>query len=368
MNKSISLLFAYRDRDHSRVFHSMKSLEKQTDKDFHVIFVDYGSSEKNSQTILNTLSEFNFVDYHYVAHPGLLWNKSKAFNYGIWKSKSDYIITADIDLIFHPEFVASAKRLAKPNNYTVFSYAYLQKEETTSDISNLKFSDLKPSHTGYITGSGLYPKPYLEKIHGFDEFYHFYGSEDEDLFIRLENAGLYKKEEERNMLAHQWHPRYPFEENNELSVQPKVSNIRRINLRHYQIARERKKVIPDNQEKWGVCYSKEDLNALLSPDVEYDLSNLSALVDHFINEELPSYKNKVVSVTFRKDKDQKSLKFFLRKMLKQNYQPLISLKEINDKILKKIIFEYRHHNYLYKIENDLRSIKFIIDLRNSSKN
>jgi glycosyltransferase involved in cell wall biosynthesis len=361
MNKSITLLFAYRDRDPSRVFHSMKCLEKQTDSHFQVIFVDYGSSEKNSRAIMKTLSDFSFVEYHYVAHPGLLWNKSKAFNYGIRKAIADYIVTVDIDLIFYPEFVASAKRLAKPDNYTVFSYAYLQKQEVTFDISDRDFSDLKPSHIGYITGSGLYSKASLQRIHGFDEFYHFYGSEDEDLFIRLENAGIHKKEEERNMLAHQWHPRYPFEERNELSLTPKINNIRRINLKHYQVARDRKKILPDNQEEWGACYTLDDREKLQTPDEVFMLDCKESSVIHFLYEFLPNSKG-VVEVNFSESEKGFNLKRSVKKALGKESEPLWDLKQVNDEILKLILFQYRNHNYEYWVGEDLRSLTFRIDM------
>lgn len=361
MKKSISLLFAYRDRDHSRVFHSMKSLEKQTDKDFHVIFVDYGSSEKNSQAILNTLSEFNFVDYHYVAHPGLLWNKSKAFNYGIWKSKSDYIITADIDLIFHPEFVASARKLASSETFTVFSYAYLQEKDNPEANKEIHYSELKPSHIGYITGSGLYPKVALEKIHGFDEFYHFYGSEDEDLFLRLEHSGLAKKDEKRNMLAHQWHPRYPFEEKNELSLVPKINNIRRINMEHYKRTKEDGKVIPDNQVKWGQCLDMDELLELREPEKVYKLECRQSAVIHFLHEYLPNIKG-IIEVQFSENKETSDLKNTIKRLVGKKEEPVLSLKEVNDEVLKMILFRYRHYNYEYKIHENLKSLILRINL------
>ncbi len=251
MNCRFSILFAYRDRDQLRIRNCLESLEIQSQKDFEVVFVDYGSTTENSKKLKEVLSDFSFVRYYYVAHPGLLWNKSKAFNYGIKKSNSDYIVTADIDLIFHPEFIENIDSLAFRDSFTIFSYAYLPESLNVQKISGKEFADLKATHTGHITGSGLYPKKALEEIHGFDEFYHFYGSEDEDLFTRLENYGLKKIQEPFNMLAHQWHPRYPFEERNKLSKTPKIHNIRRINMAHYEDARDSGRNASESSGKLG---------------------------------------------------------------------------------------------------------------------
>lgn len=360
MNKSISLIFAYRNRDSDRIINAMRSLEKQTDPDFEVIFVDYGSIEGFAQKVHKALSQFSFVRYFYVAHPGLLWNKSKAFNYGIKKSDSEYIITADIDLIFHHEFIVSARKLASPKTYTVFSYAYLQEKESPSANSDIQYSELKPSHTGYITGSGLYPKAALKKVHGFDEFYHFYGSEDEDLFLRLEHLGLKKIDEEKNMLAHQWHPRYPFEEKDELSVIPKINNIRRINMEHYQRAKETEKIIPEKQKEWGSCYKKVDLIKLQNPTWIDELDCRESAVIHFLFEFLPSLEG-VIEIRIKKGKGF-DLKKSMKKILGRATEPYWSLKRINDEILKLIVFKYRHYNYEFKVSDDLQSLKFIIDL------
>lgn len=361
MAKNICLIFAYRDRDQYRIVNSMNSLKTQTDKGFQVVFVDYGSSQENSHATRKTLSNFTFVDYFYVAHPGLLWNKSKAFNYGIKKSESEYIVTADIDIIFHPNFVEKAKKLASHRTYTVFSYAYLQKQETQG-TGNREFSKLKPSHIGYITGSGLYPRVSLERVHGLDEFYHFYGSEDEDLFIRLESYGLKKNQEPCNLLAHQWHPRYPFEEKNELSRTPKIHNIRRINMAHYENARDSGRIVPNNQENWGECFRVDDQKRLSSPDYSFQIDSREAQVSHFLNERL-GYLKGVVHAQFTESMEKKSARNLIKKLAGRKSEPVLSLKEINDHILKTIIYRYRHYNYEFNVDLEKRCILLKIDLK-----
>ena len=361
MNKRYSILFAYRDRDYLRIRNCMLSLQDQTEKSFEVIFVDYGSRAENSEKVKEVLSDFSFVTYYYVAHPGLLWNKSKAFNYGIKKSTSDFIITADIDLVFHPEFIKNIRKVSSNDSFTVFSYAYLPKSLTVESISGKDFSDLKPTHTGHITGSALYPKKTLEAIHGFDEFYHFYGSEDEDLFIRLENFGVKKISEPQNMLAHQWHSRYPSEEKDELSKIPKVNNIRRINMVQYENARESGNTIPIGQEKWGECLERSDQEKLSFPDYSFHLDCREAHVSHFLNERLHFLKG-IVHVKFCQSPEKRSIRRLMKNLVGRKSEPVLPLKRVNDCVLKTIVYNFRHHNYEFKVNLEKKCILLKIDL------
>ncbi|TQI71533.1 galactosyltransferase-like protein [Gramella sp. Hel_I_59] len=359
----ITILFAYRNRDLDRIQLAMESLKKQTKNNFKVIFVDYGSDDEYSLPLKILLENYLFADYYYVAHSGLLWNKSKAFNFGIRRAKTDYILTADIDLIFHPETIKYLDKLADPSSFTLFKYGYLPENLELDQMRNTPFSDLKPGHFGEVNGVGLYPKKALENIHGFDEFYHFYGLEDEDLFLRLELAGYNRYREERTIFLHQWHARYPFKNDDILIVNPRLKNAMRINQQHFLFCKEEKKHIPYNQENWGIVYKKDDRDSLNEPDLEFDIINSSASVIHFINEFLPSCEGKMVSVKVADETSSFSLKKKIKKIIGKKNQPLLTMKEVNDLILQKIVFNYRHHNYRYAISNDLRSIHFTVDLR-----
>jgi hypothetical protein len=43
------------------------------------------------------------------------------------------------------------------------------------------------------------------------------------------------------------------------------------------------------------------------------------------------------------------------------------MKEVNDMILAKIVFHYRHFNYSYKVAEDLNEISFTIDLSQAAE-
>lgn len=358
----ITILFAYRNRDLDRIDLAMESLKIQTNSGFNVLFIDYGSEDKYSIPLKKLIGKYSFAKYHYVAHPGLLWNKSKAFNYGIRISQSDYILTADIDLIFHPETIDFLHTLLDLSTFTLFKYGYMPSGLTSERIRNKSFSELEVSHYGEVNGVGLYSKQALEMINGFDEFYHFYGLEDEDLFLRLELAGVKKQRENKDLFRHQWHPRYPAKDDEILTISPRLKNAMRINQQHYFFCKESGNSIPSNQNQWGYIFKKEDLKNLSNPDFSYKIENSAAAVLHFMNEFLPSCKGNIISVTVSENLEGSKVKAKIKKFIGKDQQLYLRMKEVNDIILQKIIFDYRHHNYHFSISEDFKSIYFSIDL------
>ena len=61
----LSILYAYRNRDAERVKYSLDSLVKQTNTNFKVIFLDYGSNLDTANEIKGLISNYNFVTYIY---------------------------------------------------------------------------------------------------------------------------------------------------------------------------------------------------------------------------------------------------------------------------------------------------------------
>ena len=363
MEKGITILFAYRDRDLERVQISLNSLGKQTSENFKVIFVDYGSNAETAKSAEKLVSSYPFAEYYYVAHPGLLWNKSKAFNFGIRKVLTQFVLTADVDLIFNPETIEHLEKVCSSSAFILFNYGYLPKNIYPDVLKRTAFPQLKPTHFGDVNGVGLYPKKALEQVHGFDEFYHFYGSEDVDLFQRLENAGYDRRREGKNLFLHQWHPRYPQRKEKELTLVPRLRNVLRINQQHYFRCIESDKVIPEKQDQWGTCISREESKVLATPTHVYGILNLEAAVFHILNEQLSSCEGAIVAIHFFEDGDYSSLRTGIKKVLGRSVQKYLSMKEVNDEVLKQIIFHYRDYNYSYRISENLKQISFIVDLR-----
>ncbi|GAA4943000.1 hypothetical protein GCM10023314_15090 [Algibacter agarivorans] len=358
-----TIIYAYRNREPNRVELSLLSLKKQKHINFEVVFVDYGSTLEFSENIKKVVEVFEFATYYHIGHNGLLWNKSKALNYGTTKTKTDTIFIADVDVLVAPDFSEVIESLIKPNQFSLFRIGYLPERVTSNVIENSDFDMLKPKHYGDTFGVGLFPKKALEKVGGLDEFFHFYGSEDEDLNFRLVAAGYKMNRCQSNMLLHQWHERYPQKAKENLSAIPRLSNIQRINQRHFLRHKETQKFALDAVQT-RKYYSNSDYEILEKPSKIIEIDNIEAEVIHVLNYELPLFKSHIVKVIVKESAFYNSSKYKLKTALNKQTQPYLSMKEVNDLILQKILFDYRNYNYSYKVSKYLNSVEFTIDLRN----
>ena len=361
MPKKLSIIFPFRDRDATRVRTSLQSLEMQTNKVFEVIFIDYGSQDHYAKEVEDVVSHFDFARYHYVGHPGLLWNKSKALNFGIKSANGEYIVTADIDALFVGNFIEEVLALADSSSYSLFKIGYLSEMVTQQQQKELNFDAIESKFVGDTFGIGLYPKSVIEKIGGVDEFFHFYGSEDQDFNFRVELTGTGFKSCEETLLYHQWHPRYPQKSHSQLTQTPRLTNVLRINQRHF-LRHQDGSILHPNFENWGSVYKKTDALALRTPKFKIELSNITSHVNHFFGEEIKRYANSVIEVTVTEAPYFKSLKYQVKKYLGKQTQPYISMKAVNDLMLSAIVYTYRDYNYSYVVSEDLKQVCFTIDL------
>lgn len=360
--KKISLIFANRNRDAARIRTSFTSLKKQNLQNFEVILVDYGSDFNLVQELFSVSGEFNFVRFYNLEVSQLLWNKSKAINYGILKAKSPYIFIADVDLIFHPEATGLFEKLLHPRQFYLFRLSYLSKKNSQKIKGANKFDKLGSSDYNDVNGMLLAPLNALMEVNGLDEFFHFYGGEDEDLYARLENAGYSRKQNLTEYYYHIWHPSFSGSEDNLLTGNPRMKNIRRINERHYERNRGRKINSPLGQSKMGEIISKEESQLLKTPDVILKIPNILGDVEHVLREELTTYPGKIVEIYFFKDPYERSFMFYIKKFLRKRTEVYCTMKTVNDMVLKEILYMYRDTNYSFKIAEDLRSITFCIKL------
>lgn len=360
MEKRFSIVYANRNRDPERIRSSFESLEKQAgDTIFEVLFVDYGSESELIPEYQKTAIDFPFVMAHFLNVPQVLWNKSKALNYGIRRAAGEYIFIADVDLIFHPESLSLFKQLAALDKFFLFKLGYLSKEESEKLKENYFFEELRPSRYGRVNGMILAGKKALQEVDGLDEFFHFYGAEDEDLFARLENAGYKRESVDAEYFYHNWHLSFSGSEDELLTGNPRVKNIMRLNQRHFQRNRELGMIKPSQA---GEIFSPERSVLLKDATKSFQVKNIKAHVEHFLRVELPSLKGEVIKVEFVEDPYFNSLKHKIKKLLGKQTQPYISMKEVNDMLLKEIVFQYRDLNYSFKVEDDRKRITFCIEL------
>jgi glycosyltransferase involved in cell wall biosynthesis len=356
----ISIVYAFRNRDSNRVKASLLSLSEQSQQNFEVLFVDYGSEESYSLSVKEVVEQFPFTCYHYIAHQGLLWNKSKALNYGIKQAKGEYVFIADVDIVFHPDTTKMFELICNPDIAYLFQLSYLSKPESDKLLKVIDFDSLSVSHKGTVNGMVLVDIEALRKVHGLDEFFHFYGAEDVDLFQRLECLGLKIIQREELYFKHQWHEIYSSHDDSKLSLVPRLYNINRINHQHYFFNTKQKLTVPLNQTNWGAVLSSESKKILDTPDIIIELSNIHSDILHFFEVELRSYKNKVIRIVICEDPNYKSKKTKLKLLLKKQIPPYMTMKQINDIILSKIVYQYRDNNYFYEISEDYKRITFTI--------
>ncbi|HKR05406.1 MAG TPA: glycosyltransferase [Bacteroidia bacterium] len=199
----VTIVYCYRNRDLARVKRSLDSLSGQTNKNFTVIFIDYGSENAFKEEVQKMTSRYSFCKYIYNDTRGMLWNRSHALNSGIRLAETEFVFTADIDMIFKNNFVEKLNQQAKDDCVTFFQVYYLpEKFSNWENISSATYETSKK----FALGLALLPVKIIKEIGGYDEFYCFWGLEDNDLEHRLNDSGIKTKFYDQEVLMyHQWH-------------------------------------------------------------------------------------------------------------------------------------------------------------------
>jgi glycosyltransferase involved in cell wall biosynthesis len=262
MQPKLSLIFGFKNKEVERVKRCLDSLVPQTNKDFEVIFVDYGSDFNISTQIEALVSKYPFCKYVFNNTRGMLWNRSHALNTGIKLAEGEYVMTTDIDLIYNPDFIRKVIDQAHPE-IELHSNAYALPEKF-SKWKSLFTSPPKMKERD-LTAFGLaqcVKLKHLKEIGGFDEFYCVYGREDTDLNMRLEQKGLRTEwmDLASNKVYHQWHP-------HSIKSSNKVMPAGWINMIHqYYIKYE--KTITRNHGSWGEIYDNNRTTLLLKQNAD----------------------------------------------------------------------------------------------------
>jgi hypothetical protein len=311
----ITIVFCYRDREFSRIKRSMDSLEQQESKNFKVIFIDYGSEFGLAYQIENLVKQYKFAEYFYNDTRYMPWNRSHALNCGIRLAVTDYIFTADVDMIFRNDFITICNKLIHPDKAYFFSVYYLP-EDTNLNKIVIKSSVEKSKKDAL--GLGLIPTKVLVEIGGYDEFYCFWGKEDNDIEQRLKVYGLETLFYTENVLLYHMHHK-PVH-NQHLSV-PKGWLIFQDNYFLYSF----NKVKRNLGWEWGRFFHKDErvcVKKISSPQTEYmDVVGRNDFLRYVLNKSIIATKaGEVFSVFFRDsvsvEFEQSSLNNFAKKLNK----------------------------------------------------
>ncbi|SDB64946.1 N-terminal domain of galactosyltransferase [Flavobacteriaceae bacterium MAR_2010_188] len=261
MSSIISVIVGFRNRDVLRVKRHVDSFENQIFRDFEVIFVDYGSDAEVAKEIESLVSGYSFCKYVYNYTIGFPWNRSHALNTGLRISIGEHILFSDIDLIYDPNFLMNLIS-RKKDNVQLFQQVYWLPEQFI-DYQNInaKLNDFTISDSGSKGGVHFIEREKLFEIGGYDEFYCFWGHEDNDLFHRLDKSGI-KTEWMAPDVApvfHQWHPIATSETKNFMPDRWWDLTTIYMNLNRGQLIR--------NASGWGRIYSKNERPSLTSKDI-----------------------------------------------------------------------------------------------------
>lgn len=348
------LLVPFRNRDTRRLMLGLRSLDKQTYRQFSVKVIDYGSDPPTAEALQKITYPFEFCEYVRVEAAGQLWNKSKALNTALKPLTDGTVFIADADLLYAPDFVEKAKKLVQPSAAMYFKVGFLSEKASRTEKQFADY-DIKFLSAEGATGLTLFPVKALREVGGFDEFFHFWGAEDTDIHNRLKMAGFEVKFYDKEvLLLHQWHPIYRSGREGVLTAEPRLSNAVRLNHEHLRY-NLRNQIIRPNGAHWGQMPDPKVVAALQQAPVHTTLTNRKEEIDHFLTVEWPRHKD-LLSVSIVQDPFYNSLKYHLKKMLGKSVPSYYSLKEVNDKLLLLIISRFRDYPYIYRVEVDKKCI------------
>ncbi|MDX1408961.1 MAG: glycosyltransferase, partial [Saprospiraceae bacterium] len=205
---TLSLITSFRDRDTQRVERFLASLASQTDPDFELIFLDYGSQQDTATAIRELCERYPFCKYVYNHTRGMVWNRAHAMNSAVRFAGGEFVLFTDIDLIFSAQCVARLKRAITPGNQYFCRAYFLPREFKAYDTlascpTNFRLTRLKTRGLFHCVARAAF-----EEGGGFDEYFCIWGLEDTQLAMHLRNAGLRSVwlDSAEAPIYHQWHP------------------------------------------------------------------------------------------------------------------------------------------------------------------
>jgi len=194
---TITVVMVNKDRDKIRIERCLRSLSEQ-EVPCKVILVDYGSSKDNLIWEREVVKEFPNVTLIEVKRNTKIFNKSRALNIGFKVATTKFVLSTDIDCIFAPNFIKEVQKalVSKPKSIVLSQKIDLDKDGT-------ELGKHEPSASGSCIGIEL---DWIEKVHGYDEVYTYWGREDNDLVDRAIADGYEVIWiTDKTKIYHQWH-------------------------------------------------------------------------------------------------------------------------------------------------------------------
>jgi glycosyltransferase involved in cell wall biosynthesis len=217
----------------------LRSLARQSDRDFEVLVADDGSGPATAALIESWKGRLPQPLRH-VWHDDRGFRAAEIRNRAILVSRGAYCVFLDGDCIVRPHFVAMHRRLSEPGWFVTGNRALLSRALTEAVLRDrlepeswdlaawirqrllgrvnrmppllaLPLGPLRKLRASAWRGArscnlAVWRRD-LESVDGFDAAYIGWGREDSDLLIRLLNAGVRRKDGTfATGVLHLWHP------------------------------------------------------------------------------------------------------------------------------------------------------------------
>jgi glycosyltransferase involved in cell wall biosynthesis len=216
----------------------LRSLARQSDRDFEVLVADDGSSVSTAQVVSDWATRMP-VRVRHVWHPDQGFRLAEIRNRAIRASTGTYCVFLDGDCITRADFVASHRRLAEPGWFVTGNRILLSRELTERILrAGLepeqwrfaewlaararrqvnRFAPLLDLPLGRLRrlparrwrgarGSNMaFWRSDIDTVDGFDAAYSGWGREDSDIFVRMIHAGVLRKDGRfATGVLHLWH-------------------------------------------------------------------------------------------------------------------------------------------------------------------
>ncbi len=180
------ILCAYNGED--KVTRSIQSILSQTFKDFELIVIDDGSTDKTCDMIGNIQKNDARIILESIPHGGL----AKALNAGLARARGQYIARMDVDdVALSQRFQKQIRFLEQDQAVGVLGTGYeimlptgiTRKPKVPLLIQDSDLKRALPKFNPFFHGSAMIRKALLDQVGGYDE--KFLLTQDYDLWFRL---------------------------------------------------------------------------------------------------------------------------------------------------------------------------------------
>lgn len=196
----------------------LKTILQQEKLPDEIIIADDGSTASTKDVITAFINDCP-VPVKHIWQPDEGFQLARIRNKAFAEATGDYIIQIDSDLLLHPHFIADHLHFARANCFVSGTRALLDETITNSFLNQNDFffpaftsSHLQKKHNAlhspllagmnyslqrgangykYVLGCNMaFWKKDLEKVNGYNEDFTGWGKEDNDIAVRLLNAGI----------------------------------------------------------------------------------------------------------------------------------------------------------------------------------